>query len=144
MNQRIFNLAIVICLVIVALFSTFSVIRSDPVASAQTVSAYRTITLLNETGITQTANGTGVYIPDLGVADCYSRVTVASAQTATVALQHSANNANWITLLTYAGAITTGVDFTHTALYGNYTRATVTLGTSNPITVVVQCVAKNL
>lgn len=111
---------------------------------AHTIQSYARYTLLTSNGITQTANGTGVRIAGYDFADCFEVVDATLVQTATVALQASADGTNYVTVLSYSSATTDTATFTRTAIYGEYFRAAVTsLGNTNPVTVSVRCVMKN-
>ncbi len=113
----------------------------DP--TPQTVGGWASYLLYSGNGVTAGANGTGKVTADYGVGDCYSIVDATLNQTVTVALQSSPDNSNWNTTYTYAATSADSVTFTRTTMYGQYTRATTTLGTANPVTVTVRCIAKD-
>lgn len=137
------TLALLIASSILALVIVSLGVQTAP-AKAQDVTAYQTVTLLQATAITQPLTATGVYLAAYGVADCYSMIGANTANTATVYLQHGPNISKWVDLYAFGAALANSISFTHTALYGNYTRAWVALASTAPITLVVQCIAKNI
>ena len=144
MNHMKRSLALLAAIAIVAAafaLTVAPVVRAqDP--SPQTVGGYATYLLYSGNGITATVNGTGKVTADYGVADCYTIVDETDVQTVTIALQSSPDNTNWNTTYTYADVTADGVAFTRTVLYGYYTRAGITLGGANPVTVTVRGTAK--
>ncbi len=141
--ERVF---IVVAITVSLLVGCFSLLQFNAprVAQAESVSAYQTVTLLQATAITQPLTATGIYLAAYGVADCYSMIGANTVNTATVYLQHGPNNSKWVDLYAFDAALANSISFTHTALYGNYTRAWVNLASTDPITLVVQCIAKNI
>lgn len=106
--------------------------------------SYARYTLLTSNGITQTVNGTGVRVAGYDFADCFGVFDVALAQTATLALQGSADGISYVTLAAFEAQSSDSVVATRTAVLGEYFRAAVTtLGSANPVTVSVKCVVKN-
>lgn len=142
---RIIVVVLLSALLITSLVGSVGATTALPVSNVQQTSvvAWRSITLLSAFGVTQALTGTAFYLPDFALGDCYSTVSVGSQQTVTVSFKHSANAVNWASLYSYPAVSVSGTSFTHTALYGNYMLASVALGTSNPVTVTAQCVAKN-
>jgi len=140
------RVALVLTLVLALLIGVSAAIAgstNDP--DPQSVTAYKTITLYTGNGITQTANGNEKFIGAYGIQDCYQTVDVASTQTITGALQHSADGTNWVTNYTFGAVSADATSFTRTAVYGLSVRYSVAgiLTSSNPVTVSVVCVYKN-
>lgn len=147
MKQRLWNIVrtfgtvALAALLVTMTLAPYVAQAQDP--NPQSILTYRTYLLTASNGITQTTNSSAALIQAYGIADCYSIVDATSLQTLTAKLQHSADQTNWVDLYSYAAVSADGVAFTRTTLYGNYLRAVGTLGTANPVTWTLRCVAKN-
>ncbi len=146
MKANQWRVALILAVVVALLIGVNAVIAgstNDP--DPQSVTAYKTITLATFNGITQTTTGSEKFIGAYGIQDCYQTVDVASTQTLTGALQHSADGTNWVTNYTFSSVNADTTSFTRTAVYGLSVRYSVAglLTSTNPVTVGVVCVYKN-
>lgn len=112
-------------------------------APASTVTSFARYTLFNLAGITQTANGTAIRIGGFESIDCFGTIDVSLAQTVTVSFQASADGTNYVTVDALPAVTSDSTNVTRTLVYGEYFRPVVTLGSANPVTASVKCVAKN-
>ena len=148
MKQRMLNVGATAVVVLALLVGVFAMVSqasaSGTYPPAHTVQSYARYTLLTSNGITQAVNGTGVRVAGYDYADCFGVFDVTASQTATLALQASADGTNYVALATFTAQTTDTVVATRTAVLGEYFRAAVTtLGSANPVTVSVKCVMKN-
>jgi hypothetical protein len=139
----VMRMAIAILIAALAL----AVVTSLPASAApqDTVTSIARYTLLTANSITTTARGTGtgVRIPNFEYIDCYGVIDVESAQTVTLSFEGSNDGTNYAAVATMAAQTADTTIFTRTLVYGEYYRAKATVGTTNPVTVSVKCVAKN-
>jgi len=130
--------------------------QAQPVAANQS-DGYALYTWTNN-GITTTTNGASRFTADYGQFECYQVVDATLAQTVTTKFQSSPDGTNWSEdpiwyFATNVLAVdadytdvttdTTTANFGIIVLYGEYTRPVVTLGTANPVTVTLRCIAKD-
>ena len=137
---------IVAVLMIGAVFTVLPIglASAKPEAAPQdTLRIVKQVTLYAGSSITTNQTGSAVRTTGYSNAECYSIVDVTSAQTVTAIISHSADATNWVTLHSFTAVSADGTSFTPTLAYGEYLRASVTLGGSNAVTPTVRCVLKD-
>jgi hypothetical protein len=148
-HQKIFGLFLAIVIAIVLTVSALVVVLP---ASAtpdnppnQVYYNHVAYTILSVNGITNVAAGTGVgyRFGGFGFSDCFGNLTIALAQTVTLGLQASADNAAWTSVLSFTAASVSSVVYTRTNIYGEYLRAVASPVGANPFTLTVKCTLKN-
>ncbi len=135
--------ALVMLALIVAMLPMNSVAAKPDTATQDVQRIVKQVVLYSGNGITTAQTGSAVRTTGYTNAECYSIVDVTSAQTVTAIISHSADAQNWVTLNTFAAVSADGTSFTPTLAYGEYFRASVTLGGSNAVTPTIRCVLKD-
>src|SRR5512137_2408112 len=143
MKINLLNRGLTVVLIAMLMLGLVGVaLASDP--APQSVTWHAAITLYSGESVTAAVTGTAAAKPqDFGIGDCYQIVDATDATTVTGYLQHSPDGTNWSTAYTYPAAITDGVAFTRTAMYGDYTRYWASVATTNPVTITLKCVVKD-
>jgi len=135
--------ALVMLALIVTLLPLSQAAAAPQAEPQQTLRIVKQVVLLSGTAITTAQTGSAVKTSGYSNAECYSAVDVTNAQTVTAIISHSADATNWVTLNSFAAVSADGTSFTPTLAYGEYLRASVTLGGANPVTATVRCVLKD-
>ncbi len=137
-------LSALVMLALIAAVLPLNSASAKPEASPQgTLRIAKQVVLYSGNGITTAQTGSAVRTTGYANAECYSIVDVTSAQTVTAIISHSADAQNWVTLHTFSAVSADGTSFTPTLTYGEYLRASVTLGGSNAVTPTIRCVLKD-
>src|SRR5512136_1272037 len=146
-SRRIVISLVLAVALIFGLFLSLSY-QSPRAVDAQSVISVQTLLLTAANNVTQAATTSPFLVQSYGVADCYAKVDTPNSglQTATFTLQHGSNTGDFVTLVAFPAIAVDGassVQFTTTALYGNYLKVATSLGNTNAVTYYVQCIAKN-
>jgi hypothetical protein len=143
MKINTFNRLLTVVLIAIAMLGLVSVaLAQDP--SPQNVVWRSSQVYYTGNGVTADVTGTAyTFQADFGIQDCYQIVDVTALQTVTGKIQHSFDNTNWVTQYTFPAVSADNVGFTRTTIYGNYERYIATVGTTNPVTISLKCVAKD-
>lgn len=138
-----FNRLLTVLLIASAMLGLVSVALADD-PSPQTVVWRASNTYYTGNGVTTAVTGTAYnFQADFGIQDCYQIVDVTALQTVTGKIEHSQDGTNWVTQYTFSAVSADNVAFTRTTIYGNYERYWASLGTTNPVTISLKCVAKD-
>lgn len=146
MKTKLLATMIVACLMLAAVLVALplgSATAAPEGAPQAALKNTKTVLLYQGNGITESKTGSAVYTGGYASADCYSVIDVASAQTVTMIISHSADAQNWVTNNTFTAVSADGTAFTNTVPYGLYFRASASLAGSNAVTVTERCVLKD-
>jgi hypothetical protein len=144
--KPLMRVGLTIAIVMVALLGLAAADRASATptdAPSSTVSSFARYTLMTSNGITGTTNGTAVRIAGFEYIDCFAAIDVTLWQTVTMSYQASADGTNYATAQANSAVSADATVMTRTLVYGEYFRPVATLGTTNPVTISVKCVAKN-
>lgn len=149
-HQKILRLFLVMLVAAVLTFGVLQVVGRASAAEGNTpapfsVRVHTPYTLLIANGVTTTAGGIGAgyRLGGFDYADCFGSFTIASAQSLVLGLQSSADNVAWAPVVSLTAVTATGVNFTRTAVYGEYFRAVISQTWANAYTATVKCTLKN-